>query len=146
MYNDYSDYDNVQRLIDSCNILLNKDPGPFGLINTYRGKAVIINSCILGNIAKNQVNEELGQFGSMISNCTIDFTSSDVSSGVTIANTPSFTFINKIACLSMQKCEASYDSFGSITVIPSSITCGKRTCNCQMWMFEKHRLRAGIFE
>ena len=109
--------ESAPRLIDSCNVLNNKEEN-YGLINTCYGKLFLNNSCILGNTAKYQVSEENGRYGSVISNCTIDFTSSSISSGISIVSSPSTSFINKIACLSTNRCQAYYDSFGKLTVIP----------------------------
>jgi predicted outer membrane repeat protein len=82
------------------------------------GKLLIKDSTILGNTGGYQVYENSGSSGSIISNCTIDFTTSSVTSGVTITNSPSTSFINKISGFSTGECKSSYDSFGELKVTP----------------------------
>jgi hypothetical protein len=102
-----------------------------GVIFTV-GKFVIKDSTILGNTAKYQVYEHSGQYGSTISYCTIDFTTSSVTSGVTITNSPSTSFINKISGFSTGECKSSYDSFGGLIVTPDPTRTRrlKITCYC----------------
>jgi predicted outer membrane repeat protein len=96
------------------------------------GKFVFKDSTILGNTAKYQVYERSGTYGSTISNSTIDFTTSSVTSGVTITNPPSTSFINKISGFSTGECKSSYDSFGELIVTPepTKIKCLKISCDC----------------
>jgi hypothetical protein len=114
----------------SCNIINNTSPSSsYGLIN-LQGKLIINDSTILGNTGRYQVYENGGP--SIISNCTIDFTTSGVTSGVTITNSPSTSFINKISGFSTGECKSSYDSFGGLIVTSDTIecVCKKITCNC----------------
>ena len=90
----------VNKKILSCNILHNTDIGSrLGVIRTY-GFISISNTCILGNKRTCQIYEDDASYGVVVSNCTIDFDSSSVSSGVTIANSNTRSFINRIQCLS----------------------------------------------
>jgi hypothetical protein len=117
--------------IQTCNLINNTYADSlYGVFNTI-GKLVIKDSSILGNKGKYQVYEESGSYGSIISNCTIDFTSSSVSSGVTIINSPTTSFIIKISGFSTGECKSSYDSFDDLIVIldPAEIICRKITCN-----------------
>ena len=107
----------VQKLIHSCNVINNeRKESSLGLIRT-KGITKCENSCILGNKGSCIVYVESGS-GSSISNCTIDFTSSYLS-GISITSTASYSFINRIECLSTAACEAMYDSFGDLTVFPT---------------------------
>jgi Fe-S cluster assembly iron-binding protein IscA len=117
--------------IQSCNLVNNTSASTtYGVFQTI-GKLIIKDSSILGNRGKYQVYEESGSYGSTISNCTIDFTSSSVTSGITITNTPATSFINKISCFSTGECKSSYDSFDDLIIIldPTEIICKKVTCN-----------------
>jgi hypothetical protein len=116
--------------IDSCNFINNTDTHrSYGLINT-KGKLIIKDSTILGNKGNYQVYEESGPYGSIILNCTIDFTSSSVTSGVTIISSPSTSFLNKIPCLLTGECKSSYDSFGELTVIPDQTNIKRKKITC----------------
>jgi hypothetical protein len=118
--------------IQSSNLINNTQTSltSFGLILTI-GKLLIKDSAILGNTAKYQLYEYSGPHRSIISNCTIDFTTSNVTSGVTITNSPSTSFINKISGFSTGECKSSYDSFGGL-IVTSEQTKTKRlkiTCD-----------------
>jgi hypothetical protein len=118
--------------IQSCNLINNTSVSSslYGVIYS-QGKLFINDSTILGNTGAYQVCEYLGPHGSIISNCTIDFTTSNVTSGITITNSPSTSFINKISGFSTGECKSSYDSFGGliVTLNPTRIKREKITCD-----------------
>jgi hypothetical protein len=103
--------------IQSCNLINNTSVSSSsnGVILSA-GKLLINDSAILGNTGAYQIYEVSGPYGSIISNCTIDFTTSGVTSGVTIKNSPSTSFINKISGFSTGECKSPYDSFSGLIV------------------------------
>jgi hypothetical protein len=117
--------------IQSSNLINNTQTSTesHGLIYTT-GKFVIKDSTILGNTAKYQLCESSGPYGSIISNCTIDFTTSNVTSGVTITNSPSTSFINKISGFSTGECKSSYDSFGGLINTPETTKIKRLKITC----------------
>jgi predicted outer membrane repeat protein len=118
--------------IQSSNLINNTQASStsYGFIYTG-GKFIFKDSTILGNTAKYQLCEYSGPHGSTISNCTIDFTTSSVTSGVIITNSPSTSFINKISGFSTGECKSAYDSFGGLIVTPdpTKIKRVKMTCD-----------------
>jgi predicted outer membrane repeat protein len=116
-----------------CNILNNKQQGTsssYGLIHSS-AFLTVENSCILGNDAVCQV---YGSSSSVVSNCSIDFSSSKVS-GITLTNLPKESFVVKIACFETASCEAFYDSYGELSFLPDQST----TNNLIMYSCEYHR-------
>ena len=105
----------LKKQILSCNVLMNKQSSTeYGIIHS-NGQLFINNSCILGNVGSKIIYVDTKN--GVVSNCTLDFTSSSVN-GASITSQASSSFINGIKCLSSALCEAFYDSYGGLTVIP----------------------------
>ena len=117
-----------KNLISSCNVLMNKQDSTSSGIILTDGQTFINNSCILGNVGPKIIYVSSGS--GTVSNCTLDFTSTSVYMA-TIINEVSSSFINRIECLSTASCEAFYDSFGDLTVIPVKKTRQKLACTCK---------------
>ena len=118
----------LKKQISSCNVLMNKQSSTeYGIIRTD-GQVFINNSCILGNVGSKIIYVDSNN--GVVSNCTLDFTSSSVY-GASITDQVRSSFINKIECFSSALCEAFYDSFGNLTVIPVKKTRKIPACTCK---------------
>ena len=122
----------IKKLIYTCNVINNErktSSSSVGLIRT-EGITKIENSCILGNKGSCIVCVVSGS-GSSISNCTIDFTSSNLIS-ITITSAAKYSFINRIECLSTAACEAMYDSYDDLTLFPTiKVKKSRIACTCK---------------
>jgi hypothetical protein len=116
-----------------CNILNNKqlNIGSYGLIYTLSA-VTVESSCILGNAANCQVYDTSS--ASIVSNCSIDFDSSKLNRA-TITNSPTKSFIIKIACFETAACEAFYDSYRELSILPGLT----KTTNAVMFSCENRR-------
>jgi hypothetical protein len=106
------------QLIDTCNILNNKQTTSFDL-GTFNSNTnlIIKNSCILGN-NNGYIVFKASSSTITISNCTLD---DDIRSGrtagsVIITKTNEKGFINALSHIATQECDSYFDSYGTLSV------------------------------
>jgi hypothetical protein len=127
------------QLMDTCNVLNNKQTlSNIGIIYAH-ANLLIKDSCILGNDKnKNIFYENHASCKITISNCTIDddiFTNGRYYGSVTISKTIQNSFINALSHIFTHNCDSYFDSYGTLTVKPNVPT---RKSICLMSCVCKH--------
>jgi hypothetical protein len=114
------------QLMDTCNVLNNKQTSyRYGIIYA-NANLLIKDSCILGNDKnKNIFHEYHASCKITISNCTIDddiFTNGRYYGSVTVNKTIENSFINALLHISTRNCDSYFDSYGTLSAKPIAPT------------------------
>jgi hypothetical protein len=110
-------------LMDTCNVLNNKQTeSRYGII-WVNANLLIKDSCILGNDKnKNIFCEYHSSCKITISNCTIDddiFSNGRYYGSVTVNKTIENSFINALSHISTRNCDSYFDSYGTLKAKPN---------------------------
>jgi hypothetical protein len=126
-------------LMDTCNVLNNKQTSySYGII-WANANLLIKDSCILGNDKdKNIFYEDHSSCKITISNCTIDddiFTNGRYYGSVAVNKVIENSFINALSHIATRNCDSYFDSYGTLTAKPIDPS---RCLRCLMSCVCKH--------
>jgi hypothetical protein len=112
----YLEKNDVNYEIKYCNIIRNTQVSTAEGIIHSDGNLVIDDSCILENNASRIFYSDYSTYTVILSNCTVDSTTTN--QNLILQNTVTKSFIHALNHMSTENCHIGYDAVGYLTAIP----------------------------